>query len=338
MRKDQLAGMFSLIILIVLAASYSKSNAKSKEDPNGKKGANQKIVRTDSLNITLNGVLEDLSKGMHNHFLKFRGQDKHPVKESVWFDKKTFHLMLKLLLKERGNKNLDESDSGQTDGLRIYFVSDTSISAGRLKNSIVLVSTKTRPFNPSYPLKSTHYDYYRHPMDSLFWHLDSIHGLVTIRPWFFFNFTGATLYNPYPRFLHNDDYPECADPYHYISQGKANKMVNQFGRDAITTEGEWFDIKLLVALDSDTTHDGIRIYFTRHPFRYKAVADNDSNKEAFVLITTKSVRNKHVDYFDCNTTKDYYEDLKLREQWEKEHRLFGGGGNDNGELCPTYCN
>ena len=300
---------------------------------------------TQSTGITLNGIDENTAKSMQTNFVNLRNQDIRPTRQSIWFDRVTFHHIVMLLIKEKGGKEtLNHPDVlDKTDGVRIYFVSASNLKYGHLINSITLVSTKNEgPEDPQYPGSyQYHKDYYNHDMtDSLFMKPVSIMGTVEIRPLLNIN-QGQNLYNI--RIAKRDSTPS-KNP-HYISRAKGRVMANYFGKDPITTESEWFDLKLLVALDS-VPHDGIRIYFARHRALYiGGKSDPDALREAFVLLPTVSNGNHHKDSF-VSKGLDFYS-LKTATAKNKAKAAPRGiftplvdtlGGFDNGEICPTHCN
>lgn len=323
-------------------------NAKVKQ-ANAKSAGTKPIPANDTL-ITLNGVGWTVSDAMQKHFIAERGQDKNPIQKSFWFDSNALHLMVTLLNKEI-KQELDTTPNrpDTTDGVRIYFVSDTTVSSGQLNNSIVLVSTRNNGTDVSVPSGAFHRDYYYHDKsDPLFKNLNEIKGAPSIKPGAITT-DGQNLYNNI--YFGTGDNTTCADP-HYIGRRRAHKMLGQFGLDAIRTTSEWFNINLLRSFDNEKSHDGFRIYFTRHPKQYTfrlglrrvTLLDTDSLKEAFVLVTTQHKRfprDRHEDYFNCLSTNHYY-DMPNVVNWFKRHPQLlgagGSGGDDNGEICPSHCN
>jgi hypothetical protein len=289
--------------------------------------------------ITLNGIKKADADKMFCHFLKFKGQDKSPVKKSIWFDSVTFHRIVVLLNKERGADpaNGVPDRFGQTDGMRVYFISDTTISSGKLNNSIMLVSTKNNGPSTSVPSKARHLSYYEHDAKDILFteNANTLKGITSTR------YPHKWGENLYLFGIYKDDVSSCDEP-DYTSRKRAYKMVNQFGNDTIRTEGEWFSIKLLRLLDR-SQHDGIRIYFCRHPEKNGKTADTDVNKENFVLVSTQLHthfgKSYHADVFNCKATHAFFME-KNNLEWYRHHKFYGnsGGGDDNGELCPTHCN
>jgi hypothetical protein len=339
MKKLMLFITLGLIPFIMACPSKNKvSSADSVKMADSVTHAKKTISPDSLLRITLNGIDSARADTMKKNFLAYRGKDKRPIQQSVWFDSVTINRMVRLLnkeIKEQLTENPNRTDT--TDGIRIYFGSNTPSKKGRLKTTILLVSTKNAGIDNTVPSQAKHADYYTHPKDILFsGNINSINGLTLPRQWF--NIRGENLYNIY---ISGTDVATCKDP-HYISRGRAYKMVNQFGKDTIKTISEWFDIKLFRAFAADIVHDGIRVYFCKHPQNYKGAIDTDSTKEAFVLITTryKKFLGKvyHNDYFDCTTTQQFFFNNKRLSYWYKRHPLVSGGGDDNGEICPTHCN
>jgi len=288
--------------------------------------------------ISLNGVDSTDAFKMQAQFLTYRDQDKYPTRETFWFNRTAMLNIYNLLTKEREYESahgISEFSKGFTDGIRIYFASDTSVSKGHLINSIIMVSTKNDGKYPPAPSGYKHLDYYSHSKtDILFGNLRVIRGEPSQRN--ILKNKGQNLYNVC---AYCDTTPPCdTTKPHYITQRKAHNMVSHFGTHPISTKSEWFDYNLIKDLALDDVHDGLRIYFARHPKKFKSKPDTNAKKEAFILITTRVDNNNktgHDDYFDCQTTGQYF------GLFDKEN-LTGGsvtaGGQDNGELCPDNCN
>jgi len=307
------------------------------------------LKSTDSVNyqITLNGVDSTDASKMKNWFLTYHEQDKRPARETFWFSRTAISRMYDLLTAERALEtsqyNIGPGQKGFTDGIRIYFVSDTTVKKGCLNNSIILVSTKNDgPAPDSVPSKAYHLDYYAHSKkDILFSNLDSIRGQCSPRN--ILKNKGQNLYNIC---IGCDTTPPCdTNKPHYITQRKAHNMVSHFGQHPIVTTSEWFDYDLIKDLATDPEHDGLRIYFARHPVKFKGKADKYASKDAFIWVTTrpdKTDANAHDDYFDCKTTQEYFQKYIKRIGWNKVNPRGGDdggtpGGEDDGELCPSNC-
>jgi hypothetical protein len=277
------------------------------------------------INVSMNGIDYTRAKEMIKNYQDFKGQDVQPGKRSVWFDAATFKNIVSLL------------NSEGADGLRIYFATEGT-GPGRQLNTVVLVPTRQGVADTTYPSGYRHTEYFIHDdTASLFKNgLDAIRGHVfkkgLIR-------RGERLYK-------RDREPNIAtcndDEKHYITREYAEDMVQRFGTDTMTTNSEWFDKDLLIALAKSkdlegNDFDGIRLYFGRHHIN-EAPIDGQivAGKEAFVLVTTHlkgvPLLKSHRDFFNCTNTKSYFAD--------KKRKFFGDsnpGGQDNGELCPTHC-
>jgi len=333
MKKNYL--FISIIPLLLFAQLNADRSSKS----------NQSILKRpvvdNTFEMSLNGIDSATAYKMKRYFWKLKKYDKRPIRKSVWFDSTTFNNMVNLLTKERGPEHTGPDIKGQTDGIRIYFVSDSILNNGHLNTSIIIVSTKNYGLDPKAkaPSKYKHIDYYTHSVsDILFKHLDSIKGKTANRQ--FINTRGEKLYNFCLRFWANDS-TSCQDDPHQIARGKGNKMVDQFGKDTIRTKSAWFDIKLLWAYAADKNHDGVRIYFSRHPKKYQSKAQSDTLKETFILVPTVKKGVYHKDSFKCLTKSGPY--MKLLELAKLNKTPFAlkseeDGGDDKGELCPDACN
>src|ERR1700741_1421889 len=137
-----LSSTLCFILAVLFLLSCHNKNAASGSDST--KVSLKPVVPPDnqSWEITLNGIYANTADTMKKHFCKYRRQDSKPLTQSVWFDSATIHHLVRLLYKERGKESPTGDLLNQTDGVRIYFVSDISVCKGHLKNSVVLVSTK----------------------------------------------------------------------------------------------------------------------------------------------------------------------------------------------------
>jgi len=323
-------------IVTTIMSCNSNKNKKTTDTARAGSSVNTPPPTNDTpLLITLNGIKKADADKMFQQFLNYRSQDIKPTQKSIWFDSVTFHRIVALLNKERGPDPVSGPDKyGQTDGMRIYFVSDTTINSGKLNNSIILVSTQNAGPSDSVPSKARHHDYYNHE-DNILFHEnpDTLKGIASTR------YPHNWGENLYIFGIYKDDVSSCDEP-HYTSRKRAYEMVNQFGKGPITTKAEWFNIGLLRLLDS-TPHDGIRIYFCRHPQTYNNKPDTDANKENFVLVSTHTHtflrKPYHADNFNCKASLGFFKE-KNNWDWYREHLFQStGGGDDNGELCPSHC-
>ena len=281
--------------------------------------------------ISLNGIQQSDAEKMITQYDSLKGQDTHPNRQSVWINKTTLDLMVALLLKEQ---QACEDHVHCTDGIRIYFASSLSKSSGRLNNSIIIVSTYFSAIDANAPSGAHHTDYYNHNgQDPLFKNLNAIKGRVYRKT---FYKRGEILYDSCTN-CETDIDCKTDDP-HYITSGKAKKMVSNFGQKAMTTNSEWFDLGLLQAFADNKQLDGIRIYFSRHSVGDTSPHQDVSDKDALILVPTEPHGMwpfaDHKDFFDCSITNGY-----LKKYYSKHHlfNLAGAGGDDNGELCPSHC-
>ncbi|MCC8424457.1 hypothetical protein [Mucilaginibacter sp. UR6-11] len=301
------------------------------------------VVNTDTL-ITLNGIGKSTAEAMIAHFDSCKGRDTRPTRQSVWFDSATIHRMVRLLDKEiveqRAARNPQEPDTlmGVADGIRIYYISDLRVKTGRLVNSVALISTQHNGHDCQVTSCAKHKDYYNHAKnDDLFKDTIAIRGRVSKKPAVIVA-NGEITYNICVR---NCNVPSC-DPrsIHYITRRQAHMMLNQFRGRSITTKSEWFDLNLFRDFVNDKTVDGLRIYFARHPIERDTTT---SGKDAFILVPTRSAtflgKQIHEDYLNCETTNNFFKNFTRKNQFRRGSRDLRpvGGGQDNGELCPSNC-
>jgi len=329
--------LVSIIPIIILFKLYNPTSSETNSQTHALEEKTMPPAK--KWKVTLNGVDSAKAYDMKRYFWANKGQDKHPEQQSVWFDIVTIRNMVNMMLKERKeHPEISKTTKGYIDGIRIYFTNDGSITSGHLNNSIILVSTKYAGVNAK-TSKTLHLDYYQHDHNDVLFK----NGLLVIR--------GQTLKrqlintrgeNLYDIFGLNDKTP-CDDD-HYTIRGEGHEMANDFGKDSIRTKSEWFDLRMFRNLSKDTVVDGIRadglrIYFVRHPVKYRGKGDVDKLKEAFMITTThqtKGLSGKtiHTDYFNCLNRKEFY--MKLNGV--KPYAATGQGGDDKGELCPDACN
>ncbi|MGZ3814952.1 MAG: hypothetical protein ACXVB0_23315 [Mucilaginibacter sp.] len=305
--KKLLIGVFAIIIAIV----FSQCNCS----PSATTGR------------TLNDIDEVTAGKMMQHFEDLKGSDNAPVTETFWISKEMIHDIVTLLHSEiQQQKARGRKDT--TDGVRIYFASDLSVSTYPLNNKILLVSTKENgkalPGAQGCRSGKRHLDYYEHSASADLFKLSN-HEIPCVSA----GCPGCLLYNS-----SNPPGTVCNLP-HDIPVSEAEEMVHYFMQNhTINTLGEWFDLCFFETMDRAKTPNGIRIYFARH--KTCSVDPSKSFRDAFVITTTKRDPKTGitVDYFDCD------EDLGKSYQaaYQAKYQILGGVPADNGELCPTNCN
>ncbi|ASU35965.1 hypothetical protein [Mucilaginibacter xinganensis] len=253
---------------------------------------------------TLNGIDAVKAGMMIQHFKDFKGRDRSPMPTSVWFSIETINNIDTLLHAER--KTQTETDT--TDGVRIYFVSDPSISTTQLKTSVLLVSTKN---DDSFKQpQSRHRDYYNH--QALFLNSGAT-GTIS-----YGKTPGALLYETSSPCSLSDN--TCINySKHYVNCADSYVWVSKQGKDTVNTISEWFDLDFISFLNNGLHKnklDGVRIYFAKG---YKDPLYTNE-KDVFVLVPTIN---------DNGTHKDYYKCLEDSKKWFDY---------DKGELCPFNCN
>jgi hypothetical protein len=290
---------------------------------------------------TLNGIDEVTAGKMMQHFEDLKGNDKAPLTETFWISKEMIHDIVTLLHSEiKQQKAQGRKDT--TDGVRIYFASDPTISSYPLSNTILLVSTKDNGKADTNIIKGCrsgrrHLDYYDHVSSDDLFKLSN-HEIKcesagcpgdSLYP-------PATVSNPHTS-SHTRHTTSTCDLPHGIPREEAEEMVKYFLEPhIINTSGEWFDLCFFETIDKSPRPNGIRIYFARH-----ANKDDDISKlyrDAFVITTTErdTLTGITKDYFDCDKISRIYEEA-YNLKYTKSHGLYSGP-QDNGELCPYNCN
>jgi uncharacterized protein YraI len=315
MKKLVFAISIAFIVLITISCKQNPSEkANSKASPQ---------TGAQTIYATLNGIDAVKAATMMGYFNGIKGMDKSPTQTSIWFDSNTVNQIVQLL------------DSEGADGIRIYYVSDTSVHVAPFKNSIILVSTKSSGADVSVPSGALHVDYYQHDGSNvLFGTLSAINGEVCYKN----TCPGALLYTACgPKCPGNS--PCRPDNKHYIPRAVAEQMVASFGTHPVNTVSEWFEIGMFEAFARDKNYDGIRIYFAT---RLKQAGLEYSERDGFVITTTVAGSNgSHVDDFECKTSNAFLNGYKSNHQYFVNKKIvapFTDNGQDNGELCPTHCN
>jgi hypothetical protein len=277
--------------------------------------------------ISLNGIPQDEAIKMFNFYQQNRGQDTQPTRQSVWIKGEDLKNIIDLLKKE---KKEDPDQVHSTDGVRIYFASKIGYGNGSLNTTIIMMPTKyLRDTIINTVTVGLHHDYFKHaPADSTM--LASIKDKIYKKHRYYRQ--GEGLYDP----CTNCDVP-CPIPNpnpHYIDRKQAEEMVKNFGNEAMKTNSEWFDLRLLDELANDNRYDGMRLYFAKHgPNDPDVKGQIVKDKEALIWVPTVRVPKllffyEHQDRFDCDAAKNYM--LKF-------FNAVSPGGQDNGELCPSNC-
>ena len=293
--------------------------------------------------LTLNGIDSATAKVMIMHFQNNKNRDTIPLTTSIWLSKEVIHDIVSLLHAEIATQiplqgtgaDITDKTIGITDGVRIYFASDTSVNTIPLKASIILVSTKDGGISsePSASCKSgkKHQDYYNHLANADLFKVSLTSSQICNGN---NNCAGDSLY----RTCYNcvDD-PNCPVLPHNISRKSAEEMVHNFRKHSVNTTSEWFDLSFWEALDADTVYNGIHVYFGTYS---KSSDQYKSLRDAFVITTTKYDRKTgtNADYFDCPVGASYRAVYNLKYAKKGISPPMMDPGQDNGELCPFNCN
>ena len=300
---------------------------------------------------TLNGYDKLTALQMISDFAGNYMADVRPKSLNAWYSLDEIKNINDLLLAE--------AQVRPTDGVRFYFgCNPPPAGTTELTLSIFMVSTETRT---AVGTQSNHGDYYDHVADFLSTgttgaavNNDAANSLAG----------GATLYNGTAPA--ND---LCGHPgQHYLDTNTVYAWVSKrcensgaHDNTALNTKSEWFPLCFITSIFSSIVKgqassglDGLRIYLG------KGYVDKDGlMRDVFILVPTKAGDNgTHIDYYSCLedllqssfcgdfTTKsaraikfpareihiqNFRRAVNAKSFWE-------GGGYDNGELCPTYCN
>jgi len=326
--KKILIGL-SLVLIMLSVFAFKKTNNKA-----------HVVLHTSGsvVNVTLNGVDEKKAKAMICQFNMIKSNDRRPKQTMVYFDINKIRAIVTLLESEqqaqlKTKKPGDNSMTGVTDGIRIYFACDNSVNAQHpLDTKVLLVSTKENgpSQGPGCWSKKLHQDYYDHTVDPTTLKDGDVHHEGR-------KCQGLTLYNCFKCAIENT---KCTTPTpnggvkNNIPGIRAKAMVELFRGHAINSASVWFNLgmfkKLVDMYPKRTT--GMRIYFATHlPF------DKDAGgRDAMIIVPTEHNRNTGYedDYFDCKGEDSYWADyLKLYHA-----NPYTGNALDNAELCPDNCN
>lgn len=272
------------------------------------------------VDVSLNNIDAVKAKAMIYYFRKNKRTDSKPLPTSVHFTRPEIEAIIALLHQEITTEGPTRTD--KIDGIRIYFGSNTRMpQGGPLQNTIILVATRAAP-------NGLHKDEYKHDRTTL----AGVRGIRTNNN---NGSDGALLYSPCVAGCPDDRTCDWSEP-HYYTRKDAEGLINNFGKDTINTDAEWFDLKMFDSM-LKYKFDGVRIYFGRHPI------DTDhqeiSNRDIFVITTTiyDQSNANYVDNFDCviNSSLVNY-DLKPNKPEKGVHHAVIPA-QDKGELCPVNC-
>lgn len=283
--------------------------------------------------VSLSGVSKTEATGLIKDFYANYFGKVIPKKEvSVWFKASEVKGMYDVLTKERAQ--LADGKVGQTDGFRVYFVSQ---AGNKNELSVVLVATKYAGDDKTGT--KLHRDYYHDKASS------TNLGKPNYGDRKLGDCDGGTeIYKPCTKC---DVDVDCQiAPTHRISKKYAHNMVSKFGVTAINTRSVWFSYELLKSLVTHpklSTITGIRIYYGNYgesdsSGKLLAAGDDHKNRDTFILMPTFAGKNSagrdiHVDKIDCLPVKagDGLKSLQSDPSG-------GDGGYNNGEICPSHCN
>jgi hypothetical protein len=314
MKKLIIAGAF---LIVTAFAAKAKNTITDTSSTARAKISNKLLTKPTGTTIdaALNGVLMKDALSMESDFETNYYEKQKLTQLNIWFNINVVKEIVKVLKDDSINQ---VSASHKVDGIRIYFSNNKATST----INILLVTTVDSSFN------GLHHDYYTHDSsEPLFTDVDRVGKVYTKG-----EDKGANLYK-WRLFGFADDITcNFKDHPHYIKRHTGRKMVNAFGSDVVNTKAEWLPMSVFEDVVSDPNCDGMRIYFGKHPAKDR-VDTIYNNRDAFVLVTTKSSNNYHKDYFNCSTFQESVD--KHTRQPFAEHILISG--TDNGELCPDNC-
>ncbi|MFI5136447.1 MAG: hypothetical protein ACHQIM_01385 [Sphingobacteriales bacterium] len=301
MKKSVLAISTTFIILVSVACNQK---GKQTGNPADSAKANAGVLAAPPPNsFTLNAIPGDTADAMVKKFTLDPGHYDPDHHTCIWFSKAALRQMDSVL-----------NTTANSDGIRFYFARE--LSGGSY--TTVAVSTLDGGVNPGDSTKHIHKDYFQTSNPSGGIPMAGKLGDTTPAQ-------GALLYSPHSPCKTADTCKEKAQ--HYISCSKAYRMVytNCKPSDSINAKAEWFDKGVIKDLITAIPNGGgLRLYFAKHS---EAAAGDKVPRTAFVLMVTQSVNGIQTDEFVCLPIHPIY----------KQHHLLGGGGTDNGEMCPVNC-
>lgn len=315
--------MKKLLLAISIALVIASCKESKRKKINSNDSLNVKTEMPHSLSspngITLNGVSWSDANKMVSDFMS--DSSSSDPKTTIWLSKNWVDSVYKALADEQDN-------NVGTDGFRIYFAKRLDDITKKMRNSIVIVSTRNNGYDVKAESDSDHLDYYEH--SSQFLHkLSQDRGLTE-------DWSGdpnSTLLYYDSKYCADDNCNitainniPCIDAYNAVTN-----FVN-LNPNLINTHSEWFSIRVLWALKEELDAalsqrpkaipaDGIRIYFAKNTEVVKK--PKHKNRHSFIIVTTKAdtVNGNvfHKDYFNC---------------YSKQKANYT---NDNGEQCPDNC-
>jgi len=318
-----------LAISIALVIASCKESNKKKINSNDSLNVKAEMPHPSSPpnGITLNGVSWSNANKMVSDFMS--DSSSSDPKTTIWLSKNWVDSVYKALTNEQDN-------NVGTDGFRIYFAKRLDNISNRMRNTIVIVSTRSDGDDAAAESLKDHLDYYEH--SSPFLQKASQDRQLT-EDWN--GDPNATLLYYGNRCCADDNCSiaainniPCIDAY--------NAVINfvNLNPNLINTHSEWFSLDLLQALKEELDAalsqaptpipaDGIRIYFAKNTTSVKN--PKHQNRHSFIIVTTKADtvngRAIHKDYFQCYNPKNNY----LKKQKNDFY------SNDNGEQCPNNC-
>lgn len=313
-------------------------------------GKSQSKDEPPTVQKTLNGYDQALAQQMIANFALYYQADNNPKSVNAWYSIADLINIYNLLVSET-----------QADGVRFYFGCDVPPAGTTTLNlTILLVSTQYRSVTSD--TKSQHGDYYDHTaiyLNNGPFGLPVNHDAATCAG------KGALMYGAslpgdtgcqHP----GNHYLDTPTTYKWIQARCETSRTND--TSPLNTKAEWFQFSFIKSLFYSIINappalgfDGMRIYLGKG-YNYQSLG---ILRDVVVLVPTKTDGNgNHVDHNGC------VEDLLLTPfdgefslvnpsaakgnvHGEAISRLrftvhskssIDGGGYDNGELCPTYCN
>ena len=304
-----------IFLFIAILAILSCTNHKAAKDQGeADSSVTNRILPKDSTllkSYTLNGLPLSTADSMVMRFSKDKSSYQK-IPTSVWFSKKAFQKMYSTI------------NNSAFDGMRFYFARDAS-------NAYTVVVVSTKDMGLLYPGT----DDWRHI------HQDTLQSMApapTQSGPEYYGVIGKNTPADGARLFETSSPCEkldnCKPNYHYITCAEAHEMTNceQIGPDKVNATSEWFDkgmIDTLIKFIPD--NGGIRLYFGK---RSKRAFDDTVARHGFVMIITKPMpSNIQRDTFMCINLNNYFNNKFIN----KKRHPFDGGGDDNGEQCPTNC-
>jgi len=322
--KKLVIGIFAVLITAFVLQGCKSNSSKTAATP------------PPTVQQTLDGVPQSEALQKIKNFSDFSGKDVSSKSIAVFYPIAQLKAIDSILTKEH-------TDTTAT-GIRFHFGCDSPASGNR-NLKIYMVATNDRKVTD--PHLSTHVDYYVHVPNIL-----STTEIGTT------NYNGSdeykkggTLYGTMP-----PAYQSCSNPSrHFLPANTAYQWVQvrydkgSNDQTPLNTTSEWFSycfMHSIIKTMAQNKYTGLRVYLGKG-----FVDDSCKNRDVVILVPTKdSLGIMHQDDYHCLEDlpgyiicPDAISKLHLDKcttiitSGKKHPPITGGGGYDEGELCPDVC-